>query len=235
MNHTTHCWSRWELKEVIPSTPTLPSSHHPVHPTFRSIWRPITCMPLVHLCLSPRIELSLAQTCDHVHEHSHKHRAYTLRRTVVYTFWSVDIDFLKGRPECPLIKASIFFSAWQSKVCRRESFYQTSPWTDHMSTTLLPEATVHMCHYPTWPVFGSTDGSEAKRETAAALPISYEIIAAGHWVVLLCLTTLPEPIMAPMNRKDAGVKGFLFLHEDYHQNMQVTTVWKLQNANRKNK
>lgn len=26
--------------------------------------------------------------------------------------------------------------------------------------------------------------------------------------------------MAPMNRKHAGVQGFLFLHEDYYQNMQ---------------
>lgn len=97
-----YCWSRWELKEVIPSTPTLlPSSHPPVHPTFRSIWRPITCMPLVHLCLPPQIELSNAQTCDCVckHSHTHTHTAYTLRRTVVYTFWSVEIDFLKARPE----------------------------------------------------------------------------------------------------------------------------------------
>lgn len=132
MKNTSCCWSRWELKEVIPSTPTLlPSSHPPVHPTFRSIWRPITCMPLVHLCLPPRIELSIAQTCDRVREHSHTHRAYTLRRTVVYTFWSVDIDFLKARLEAvswstlSTYQSLHFFSAWQSKVCRWESFYQT--------------------------------------------------------------------------------------------------------------
>lgn len=163
---------------------------------------------------------------------THTHRAYTLRRTVVYTFWSVEIDFLKARPEAvswstlSTYQGLHLFLNLAVKSCRWETFYQTSPWTDNMSTTPLPEATVHMCHYPTWPVFGSTHGSEAKRETAAALPISYEIMAAVHWVVLLCLTTLPEPIMAPMNRKRAGVQGFLFLHEDYHQNMHLTTVWK---------
>lgn len=209
----------------------------PGTPTFRSIWRPITCMPLVHLCLPPQIELSNAQTCDCVCEHSHTHTEPILSDVQLYIHsgqwrsisWRPD-QKLSAEALCPLIKASIYFSTWQSKVCRWESFYQTSPWTDHMSTTPLPEATVHMCHYPTWPVFGSTHGSEAKRETAAALPISYEIMAAVHWVVLLCLTTLPEPIMAPMNRKRAGVQGFLFLHEDYHQNMHLTTVWKLQNT-----
>lgn len=57
---------------------------------------------------------------------------------------------------------------------------------------------------------GFMHGSEAKRETDTALPISYEIIAVFQGVVLLCLTMLPEPIMAPMNWKCARVLRSLF-------------------------
>lgn len=89
------------------------------------------------------------------------------------------------------------------------------PWKHHAT------ARGHSPHVslPNMAGVGSMHGSEAKRETDAALPISYEIIAVVQGVVLLCLTMLPEPIMAQMNRKRAGVLGFLFLHENYDQNL----------------
>lgn len=112
MKNTISCWSRWELKEVIPSTPTLlPSSHPPVHPTFRSIWRPITCMPLVHLCPPPRIELSNAQTCDCVCEHSHTHTQslYSQTYSCIYILVSGDW-FLEGQTRSCQLKHFVHLS-----------------------------------------------------------------------------------------------------------------------------
>lgn len=164
--------------------------------------------------------------------HTHTQSLYSQTYSCIYILVSGD-RFLEG----------------QTRSCQLKHFVHLSrpPFISQLGSQKFADGKVSIKHPPgqtIWaqrhcqrprstcvitqhgPCLESTHGSEAKRETAAALPISYEIMAAVHWVVLLCLTTLPEPIMAPMNRKRAGVQGFLFLHEDYHQNMHLTTVWK---------
>lgn len=102
-----------------------------------------------------------------------------------------------------------FFLNLAVKSLKWESLNQTSPTAHHARTTPVPEATVHV-PLPNMARVGFMHGSEAKRETDTALPISYEIIAVFQGVVLLCLTMLPEPIMAPMNWKCARVLRSLF-------------------------
>lgn len=101
MKNTTCCWSRWELREVIPSTPTLlPSSHPPVHPNLllhlapnnlHAVSAPVPATP------NRAVECASSRSC--VRTLSHTQSLHSQTYSCICIFWSVEIDFLKARPE----------------------------------------------------------------------------------------------------------------------------------------
>lgn len=124
-------------------------------------------MPLVHLCLPPQIELSDTRrqhTCTCTQK---KKSLYPQPCSNVCILVKLVSLFL-WRPEhkvsteglCPLTESSISLKLSSQKFADRKVFSAVPLDCDHVSTTLLPEATVHLCHYPTWPVFGSTRGQK---------------------------------------------------------------------------